>query len=243
MSGKVVGTPNKVRSAYDDFLNFFQIAVEDNDGQVFFPDAPLHSSFTDSGGARVEFKRCLYIKNLPCRKLSAGKRLDLVIMGMEELEKNDPWTVKKSTVYLNYFVVSNSAAQMVQALHFDFDEKGQADHAFFHVQLSDEPIPQGDRLSVHFDFPLKAAVQSNECWVTTRIPTPDMTLTSVLYCVAADHLRSDIFGQFADKVDPIQGRLPPLRFDALRNSVEKSPLHFKSFHWFAHARETTEQSA
>jgi len=240
MSGKVVGTPNQVRSAYDDFLNFFQIAVEDNDGQVFFPDAPLHSSFTDSGRASVEFKRCLYIKNLRCLRLGAGKRLDVVIVGMEELVKNDPWRVKRSTVYLNYFVVSDDAAQMVQSLHFDFDEKGQPDHAFFHVQLSDQLISEGDRLSAHFDLPLQAIAQSNECWVTTRIPTPDMTLTSVLYCLAADHLRSDIFGQFADKVDPIQGRLPPLRFDALKGSVEKSLLHFKSFHWFAHMRKIIE---
>lgn len=240
MSGNVVGTPNQVRSAYDDFLNFFQIAVEDNDGRVFFPDAPLQSCFTDSGRASVDFKRCLYVKNLPCRKLGAGRRLDLVIVGMEELEKNDPWRVKRSTVYLNYFVISNAGAQMVQALHFDFDEKGQVDHAFFHVQLSADLISEGDRVSAHFDLPLQAAAQSNESWVTTRIPTPDMTLTSVLYCVAADHLRSDIFSQFADNVDPIQGRLPALRFDALRSSVAKSSTHFKSSHWYAHMREKTE---
>lgn len=241
MSGKVV-TPNQVRSAYEDFLNFFQIAVEDNDGHVFFPDAPLHSCFTDSGQASVEFKRCLYIKNLPCRRLSAGKRLDVVIVGMEELAKNDPWRVNRSTVYLNYFVVSNAAAQLVQSLHFDFDETGQANHAFFHVQLSDELISEGDRLSAHFDLPLQAIAQSNECWVTTRIPTPDMTMTSVLYCLAADHLRSDIFGQFADNIDPIQSRLPPLRFDALKNSVQRSSTHLKSSHWFAHMREPAQQN-
>ena len=58
------------------------MAVEDNDGQVFFPDPPLGSCFTDSGQQDVEFKRCLYVRNLPCRRLSGGKRLDVVVLGM-----------------------------------------------------------------------------------------------------------------------------------------------------------------
>jgi hypothetical protein len=241
MSGKVVGgTPNKIRSAYEDFLEFFRIAVEDNAGWVFSPDRPLGSCFTDSGQASVEFKRCLYAKNLPCKYLGGSKRLDVVIFGLEELEKDDPWRVKKSTVYLNYFIVSDGKAQLVQALHFDFDEEMQANHALFHLQLSNDLIPDEDRRSAHFDLELQPPGQANECRVTTRIPTPDMTLTSVLYCLAADHLRSDIFGQFAERVGPIQDRLPPLHFDALKSSVEKSSLHFKSSHWFARTRPTTE---
>lgn len=188
----------------------------------------------------MEFRRCLYVKNLPCKYLGGGKRLDVVMVGLEELDRVDPWRVKKSTVYLNYFVVSNGKAQLVQALHFDFDEQVQADHPWFHLQLSNELISDEDRRSAHFDLELQPSAQSDECRVTTRIPTSDMTLTSVLYCLAADHLRGDIFGQFAERVDPIQDRLPPLRFDALKSSVEKSSLHFKSFHWFARMGQTTE---
>jgi hypothetical protein len=241
MSGKVVGgTPNKIRSAYEDFLGFFQMAVEDNAGQVFFPDRPLGSCFTDSGQAGVEFRRCLYVKNLPCKYLAGAKRLDVVMVGLEELEKDDPWRVKKSTVYLNYFIVSDGKAQLVQALHFDFDEGMQANHALFHLQLSNDLISDEDRRSAHFHLELQPPGQANECRVTTRIPTPDMTLTSVLYCLAADHLRSDIFGQFAERVGPIHDRLPPLRFAALKSSVEKSSLHFKSPHWFARTPPTTD---
>jgi hypothetical protein len=239
MSGKVVGTPNQVRSAYDDFLNYFQGAVEENNGIVFFPDAPLPSCFTDSGRASVEFSRCLYAKNLRCKYLGGSKRLDVVIFGREELEKGDPWRVKKSTVYLNYFIVSDDKAQLAQALHFDFDEKMQPNHALFHLQLTNDLIPEDDRRSAHFDLELLPPGEANDCRVTTRIPTPDMTLTSVLYCLAADHLPPDIFRQFAERVEPIQDRLPPLRYDALKSSVEKSPLHFKSFHWFTRLRPTT----
>jgi hypothetical protein len=237
MSGQVVGTPNQVRGAYQDFLNFFQIAIENNNGFMFTPDPPLASWFVDSGTGSVVFKGCFYLRNLRCRRLRGGKRLDVVAVGLEELQRSEPWRVKKSTVYLNYFTVAEAKAQLVQSLHFDFDEKGQADHPFFHVQLNHELIPDVDRLSAKFDLELHpSADQAFDCAVTTRIPTPDMTLTSVLYCLAADHLRGDTFQEFAERVEPIQDRLPVLSFDALRASVAKAPAHFKSTHWFAHAR-------
>lgn len=233
MSGRVVATPNKVRSAYEDFLEFFRVAVEDAAGEVLFPDRPLRHCFTDSGRATVEFARCLYLRKLPSRRLSGSKRLDIVIEANEELEK-DSWVLKRSIVRLNYFVISDATAQLAQSLRFDFVEGGQPDHPFFHVQLSDELIPEDKRQSARFNLAVLSSGLPNECWVTTRIPTSDMTLTSVLYCLAADHLGGGIFSQFAQRVDPIKDRLPAVRFDALKNSVEKSSVHFKSFHWFAH---------
>ena len=203
MSGKVVGTPNQVRGAYQDFLHFFQIAIENNNGFMFTPDPPLSSWFIDSGTGSVVFKGCFYLKNLQCRRLKGGKRLDVVAVGLEELERNDPWRVKKSTVYLNYFTVVGAKAQLVQSLHFDFDEKGQVNHPFFHVQLNHDLISDADRKSAKFDIELHpSSDQASECAVTTRIPTPDMTLTSVLYCLAADHLRTDTFQEFAEWVEP-----------------------------------------
>jgi hypothetical protein len=236
MNGKVVGTPNQIRGAYQDFLHFFQIAIEDNNGFMFTPDPPLASWFLDSGTGTVLFKGCFYLKNLQSRRLKGGQRLDLVGVGLEELERNDPWRVKKSTVYLNYFTVTGDEARLAQSLHFDFDDKAQGGHPFFHLQLTDELIPDADRQSARFNLQVHASPeQQNECSVTTRIPTPDMTLTSVLYCLAADHLRADTFQKFAEQVEPIQNRLPVLRFEALKASVAKSPAHFKSCHWFAHA--------
>jgi hypothetical protein len=242
---KVIQPPNKIRTAYEDFLERFQIAVEEAAGEVFVPDRPVGSSFTDSGRATVEFKRCLYVRGLPSRRLSRSKRLDVVVMGLEELEKGtgnnkDLWTVRKSTVRLNYIVVSDANGKLAQSLHFDFDQAGQADHPFFHVQLNDERIATAEYPTRDLDFDWQLPTESNECCVTTRIPTSDMTLTSVLYCLAADHLSGDIFKQFALKVDPIQDRLPPLRFEALKNSVEKTSFHFKSSHWFAHMRVATQ---
>ena len=242
---KVILPPNKLWTAYDTFLESFRMAIEEAAGQVFFPDRPVAASFVASAHGIVEFRRCLYLKNLPSRKLSGKKRLDLVILGLESLERGsgqhdrELWTLCKSTVQLNYIVVGNSIGKLAQALHFDFDQTGQVDHPFFHVQLTDELIAADDCLRGHIDFKMQKPTEQNECYVTTRIPTCDMTLASVLYCLAADHLGGAIFNQFAQKVDQLQDRLPPLRFDALKSSVQKTTLHLKSFHWFAHMRTAT----
>lgn len=243
MSRKVISTPSKVRSAYESFLEAFSEIVQGANRNVSFPDAPVASCFTDSGrGTTVEFKRCLYLKDWPCRKLPVSKRLDVAVMALEEITR-DSWLLKRSTVYLNYFVVSNATALLVQSLHYDFVEGGQPHHPFFHVQLTHEPIPEADLRSTGFDLQLKLQEPSSECWVTTRIPTSDMTLVSVLYCLVADHLGAGFFGQFAERVHSIQERLPPPTFDVLKDSIQKSSAHFKSSHWFAHMREPAQENS
>lgn len=238
MSNQVVRTPNKVRSAYEDFLDYFCLAVENARADVLPSDRPVDSCFTDSGSATVDFKRCLYLRNLPCRSLSRSKRLDVVIVALEKIAR-DSWTLRLSTVRLNYIVVSNATALLAQSLHFDYEEGGRDNHPFFHVQLTNEPIKEDDLRSAGFNLELQLTEQRNECGVTTRFPTPDMTLASVLYCLAADHLGEDIFRQFAEKVHSIQERLPPPGFDALRKSLQMSSEHLKSSHWFAHMNELT----
>jgi hypothetical protein len=164
--------------------------------------------------------------------LTRGKRLDIAIKALEDFERPS-WQLKKSTVHLNYFVVSDCLASLVQSLHFDFLDGGQQDHPFFHVQLSDEVIPEADLRSAGFELEV-APHEASQCWVTSRIPTPDMTLASVLYCLVADHLGSGVFRQFAENVLPIEGRLPTPGFEALRNSLRAPLLHLKSSHWFSH---------
>jgi hypothetical protein len=156
-----------------------------------------------------------------------------VIKAREALEKST-WALTRSTVYVNYFVNSQSVAQLVRALHYDFESGGQADHPFFHAQLSDESIPEADLRTTGFDGTLKLPDNPHERWIGTRIPTPDMTLSSVLYCLVADHLGAAIFKQFAGNVHSIQDRLPNLEFDAMKESLKKTNGHFKSSHWFAH---------
>jgi hypothetical protein len=130
-------------------------------------------------------------------------------------------------------VVENSRSRLVQALHYDFVEPGQGGHPFFHAQLTNEAIPDADLRSVDCQLELELQADSDDCVVTTRIPTPDMTLASVLYCLVADHLDATRFAEFAGRVHAIQNRLPAPGFESIRRSLEGA-THFKSSHWFAH---------
>ncbi|MGD0013020.1 MAG: hypothetical protein ABSD56_01140 [Bryobacteraceae bacterium] len=234
MSTKGVRKASEIRSAYEQLIQQFRIVGESVNCEVVLPSRPVQASFTESrSDASVAFKTLLYLRGWRCRHLASGKRLDIVIK-VEEAFLKPSWCLTKSRVVLNYIIVSNSSAKLAQSLRYDFVDNGQPDHPFFHVHLSDEII-QDDELP-SMGFRLGLAVQPNECRVTTRIPTPDMTLASVLYCVVADHVGAGQFREFAEKVHSIQDRLSHPGFEALKQSLKIPLKHFKSSHWFAHMR-------
>lgn len=239
MSRQVVSVPSDVRSAYENFLESFRAAAEFADRKVKFP---VNGCFTDSGrGTMVAFKRCLYLEDWPCRRQAGSKRLHIVIKALEEIEKRT-WMLRKSTVYVNYIAVSNATGLLVQALHYDFEDGGQHHHPFFHVQLTNKPIPEDDLRSAGFNLELRLPEQSSEWPLITRIPTPDMTFASVLYCLAADHLRERFFSQFAQRMGSLQEKLPRPSFVALKKSLQMSSEHLKSSHWFSHMNELPQQN-
>jgi hypothetical protein len=234
MPEQTVTPPNKVSSAYEDLLQSFQTVVEDSNLTLSVPTRPVRSSFLDGGdNTRVIFSHTMFLKSWPCRRLERAKRLHVVIKALETFVR-PAWQMTKSTVYINYFVETHTSTTLAQALHFDFVDPGQTDHPFFHVQLSDELIPNVDLNGAGFD--LNLSPQPSQCWVTTRIPTPDMTLASVLYCLVADHLGAAKFVQFSEAIQSIENRLPAPAFDSIKRSIGRAPLHFKSSHWFAHMR-------
>ena len=242
MSDKVFCPPSRVRSAFENFLEAFYATVHGADRYVSLSDKPVGSCFTESGkGQTVEFKKCLYLKDWPSRTLPARKRLDIAVMAREVITKIS-WQLIKSTVYLNYFVVANDTAVLVQSFHYDFQEEGQHDHPVFHIQLNCETIPEIDLQNTGFDLQLKLQDPPNNSWVTTRIPTSDMTLASVLYCLVADHLGPVVFKQFAKRVKSMLELLPRASFDPLRNSIQNSSAHFKSSHWFARMHDPAQKN-
>lgn len=233
--------PNALRSAYEDFREAFRSAVEDANREVYFSNVPIHDCFTDSGDAALaDFTYFVYLKDWPCRRLARTKQLDIVVKVRERFRRAGQWQLTKSTVYVNYLVVTEGRRLLAQALHFDFDEAGQPAHPFFHVQLTEDPIPQHELAGIGINVDFEVRDPTGECFVATRIPTSDMTFASVLYCLMADHMGAGsgsgpaIFASFANSVKAIQGRLPLLSFDALRNSFQASFASFKSSHWFAH---------
>ena len=228
--------PHALWGAYEAFLdNVFRTAIEEAGREVKF-DLPIRNCFSRLDNDRTIFQRCLYIKGLPCKSLSPNKRLD-VTAKFQETFTTAEWALIKSTVYLNYLVVVDSIAHLAQALHYDFIAGGQPDHPWFHAQLTLEPIPENDRLNDGFYDRLRIP-RGRECGVTTRIPTPDMTFPSVLYCLVADHLGAGIFKDFAERVDSmLPERLPPPNFETLKTSLQATTPHFKSSHWFTHCLE------
>lgn len=228
------GVPNPISSAYDDFLGRFREAAEDSNCTVWVPSRPIRNSFfplPDNTGA--EFKTSLYVKKLPARRLAGNKRLDVAIQALETLKK-PTWSLTKSIVYLNYFVVSDAGVQLVQSMHYDFVQGGQTGHPIFHLHLDTKTLEFEDLREMGVDVEqLHLPEAANECWLTTRIPTADMTFPSVLYCLAGDHLPGGIFSQFSERSRAIQERMPALEFQPLKESLRTS-AHFKSSHWFAH---------
>jgi len=235
MSGRTVTPPHAVSDAYVGLLEAFRAAVEDAGMTVKLPSRAVSASFIASGSTTAVFARSLYLRNWPDRRMPRSQRLDLVVSALETFQTLT-WSLTKSTVYLNYLVeTSDVAVQLVQSLHFDFTANGQDCHPFFHVQLNDEVIAEQyirDLRSESFDVELRPPKDRQISSVAMSIPTPDMTLASVLYCLVAHHLPG-VFPAFAKRVHTIQNRLPLVGFDALRNSMMKS-CHFKSSHWFAH---------
>lgn len=232
--------PYGVTGAYEALLQEFRRIAEVANQTVSSPDAPLLSCFRPSeDNTAITFETLLYLKDWPCKKLPRGKRLHVIIKVREMLRKlegvsGNSWSLTKSIVYLNYMVVSDSTARLAQSLHFDFVHGEQTDHPIFHVQLTAEQFPSDELQRTSFDLELESPVHANECSVTTRIPTPDMTLASVLYCLVADHLGTHFFNDFAQRVHSIQDRLPHPSVDALKKSLQRSSTHLKSSHWFAH---------
>jgi hypothetical protein len=233
-------TPHTLWGSYEAFLEAFSVAAAMANQNVIFPDRPVPSCFSRQGDREVAFDRCLYLKGWPCRRLSGNKRLDIAVRVLETFTTTPEWLLIKSTVYLNYFVVSNTTAKLVQSLHYDYEAGGQRDHPLFHVQLDLELIPEHHLRNTGFNDELNIPEEPYECWVATRIPTPEMTFPSVLYCLVADHLGAGIFKQFAASVKSmLKDRLPLPNFDMIKRSLEESPMHFKSAHWFPPAAEET----
>jgi hypothetical protein len=230
MSSSVV--PYHVSVAYESLLDEFQKAMVDGNCQLFPASVPIQSCFgTLPGGRLIKFELGLYLKGCPCNKLPSKRRLDIEIHAIETLDRTS-WNLVKSTVYLNYLVLVGSKLRPIRSVHFDFVAGGQERHPFFHAQLLDEII-KGDSRRFCADIEPRLQLKSTHEWVPSRIPTSDMTLASVLYCIAADHLSEGKFNQFMEQARPIQDKLPKLQFDALTKSL-KGSKHFKSSHWFAH---------
>ena len=164
--------------------------------------------------------------------------LSVVIHAQEEIRKGTkklPPQLVRSTVRVYYYKIEEDVqANLLHSVHFDYGAVRDC-HPIFHAQISNEhvDIDENTATTIAFDYLKQESLPS--CFREARIPTSDMTLPSVLLCIAADHFRP-AFPEFYKTVCRLQENLPLPQYELTRTSMRQRDEmpHLRSSHWFAH---------
>ena len=223
--------PGKVYDAYDRLLQAFRkVAEEASAGMVYLPC--VRACFSYANG-RSHFECYLHLKDWRWRPGKTSERVTIIVRAQELIAEKPP-EVLKSTVSVSYLTIQDQCAKLLHTIHFDYDCPPQDNHPVFHAQLADEAvvIPEPQAREIRFDCQVDPA--KVPCFGNGRIPTSDMTLSSVLLCLAADHMVATFVQKYTKSLREIGGNLPTPKCDALRDSLVKEPQNLRSWHWFAH---------
>jgi len=197
---------------------------------------PLQTCFRTQAGGRVFFNCILHLKEWKWKGVSGKQHgVNILIQAQEVIRQRDQ-ALLSSTVSVNYFDVSAENTQLLQAFHFDYNPC-QRDHALFHMQVTNTCITlsgnEAEALKVEFTIPQNT---NPKCLRSARVPTCDMTLASVLLCLAADHIGGSFFTEFLERVRELQVKMPQPLIGKLRRSLAAAPAHLHSSHWFMHLK-------
>jgi hypothetical protein len=137
---------------------------------------------------------------------------------------------------VSYFQTTGQTAHLRGSVHYDHISPPQDDqHPYFHAQLYSDPVMPAGEVKAYFDYTVDSSCFRPFNHV--RIPTADMTLSSVFLCLAADHLPQACFAEFRERFLALQDKLPHPLLDDFRGSFglganAQRPTHLKSSHWF-----------
>ena len=222
--------PYKVTGAYERVVEQFRLVAENaNAGSVKCP--PVGACFSPADG-ETHFECYIYLKDWPWRPGKTSERVRIVIKAYEEICE-DELQITKSTVCVCYLASDNGQLKLLQSIHFDFDGP-QDNHPVFHAQLTHEAIPVPPEQAKEIGFEHADDIPNVPCFKGARIPTSDMTFSSVLLCIAADHLPAEFVRNYMQTLSGLEGDLPTLGCDELRGSIGSEFVHFKSRHWLSH---------
>jgi len=163
-------------------------ATDANAGMVYYKSV-LACFRVD--GQRVLFDAYLYLKDWKWRPGKTTERVSIVLRAQEEMTKNGSELVR-STVGVSYYSVAEGSATLLHTMHFDFGPPSMC-HPTFHAQLSNQPVLPPVEESRELNCELQLANNNVRCFGNARIPTCDMTLSSVLLCLVADHIGDEFF--------------------------------------------------
>lgn len=220
---------NKVRNSYEQLLEAIEAAaVNSNTGYVYFRRAAVFQERESD----ILFDCYLYLKKWKWRPGDTSEQVDIVVHANESLSK-DGAQITRSAVEVSYFDVTGKNAKLMHSTHFDF-VGAQDNHPIFHAQQTGKAVLPPDNQRLELQCELKWDEVKTPCFKNARIPTPDMTLSSVLLCLAADHVAAEYFREFRQRLVEIQREMPLPACAELRTSLEAGCPHVRSVHWFAH---------
>jgi hypothetical protein len=190
---------------------------------------PMRERFKKEANGSISFDCVLLLRNWHARK----ERIHIVVHVQESITgKKSDYILTRSTVRVSYYSIRGTKATPLHTVHFDYGPE-QACHPIFHAQISPDcvQIPAEDLIDLGHELEAQGAAN---IFKNARIPTSDMTLSSVLLCLVADHIDHAFFSDFRGRVRELQDRLPRPSFEKTRASLLAQSNHFRSVHWFAH---------
>jgi hypothetical protein len=221
--------PNAVISAYESLVNALQQASENANGYVSWTK-PLASRFrlAERDNDVVEFDAYLHLDEWKARRST----MSILVHARERIRRSTQALIQ-SSIHLSYYGVEGRVARHFHSLHYDYGA-AQLHHPIFHCQLCHDAVELSPDVAAELAFDYQRAASTASCFREARIPTSDMTLPSVLLCLAADHLKDSFFEDFFEKVRAVEDKMPLPAFDRTKNSIVANPEHLRSTHWFAH---------
>lgn len=190
-------TKGKIDQAYFSLISSFQKAAQAA-GSFAVRRANSTGFISKALEAQsVEVKTGLYLPSWQYRAAGTGKNINIFIRGLEVFACKTAY-MTKSTIQVMYLEIDQDDAVPLLALHYDFAEPVLAAHPCFHVQFGVTDVEPQECKAIG----LHATIQKPHApfYPSVRIPTPHMSLGSVLIGIAADHLKPPFSEQFINNV-------------------------------------------
>jgi hypothetical protein len=218
------------RGKYDALINALEdTSAQANCGSIAWTK-PLSNQFRHADGY-ANFTAFLHLRDWKWRGTS--KKGIHILLSIQERIRCADKTLVASSIHSDYYFVETNKAKLLHSIHFDFD--GMRDcHPLFHAQLCSDRVVLDDFIKNEIEFDYEIDPTPSSCFRDARIPTCDMTLPSVLLCLAADHFERPFFCQFREQATILQNDLPHPVITSLRESIAGAPNHIRSSHWFSH---------
>lgn len=218
-------------ASYDDLVGALEDVTDNaNCGDIKWTK-PLSRRFDQAGG-QANFSAYLHLRNWKWYGGSRKNGLHILLQIREKICCADK-ALLESVVQIDHYSVEGRTATLLESIHYDFGG-AQDRHPLFHAQLCRTHIALDPLVAREIEFRYDIDAGRWNCFGRARIPTSDMTLASVLLCLAADHFEKYFFNQFRKRALELQEKLPHPAIESLAKSIEDKRDHLGSSHWFAH---------